>query len=263
MFYHAYNNLGYKHGLRDMYSIGQEIGRGGKGIVRVVTDSHDHRYACKTIRKDGTAIQKEVHALQMLSGRDIIADLIDVYEDDGHLHIITELCHGGTLDGNLCDDYETKVLMRQVLRVIEACHVHNIVHRDVKPGNFVRVTTPADLRIKGIDFGLADALPFGEPEMKGTVWYMAPEMFASRVGREVDVWAAGVMTVELLTGKMPFDDKRNRRCPEMHAIIRSILIDEYDYEGSDGSKDFIRALLTRDPIKRPTATEMLQHPWLT
>ena len=262
MFCQAYQNLGYKRWLRSSYRVGEEIGRGGKGIVRIVTDPRDFKYACKTIQKDGTAIEKEVHVLQTLSGCDLIADLIDVYEDDSHLHIITELCRGGTLDGGVCDEQETKVLMRQVLRVIEACHGHDIVHRDIKPGNFVRVADPTDVRIKGIDFGLSDVVPFDEPEMKGTLWYMAPEMFASRVGREVDIWAAGVMTAELLTGKMPFDDKRNRRCPEMHAVIRSVLSDQYDHEGSEGSRDFIAALLTRDPKKRPTVTEMLQHPWL-
>lgn len=231
--------------------------------MHIVTDTHGHKFACKTIHKDGSAIQKEVHALQALSGHDLIADLIDVYEDDSHVHIITELCRGGTLDGEVCDEREAKVLMKQVLRVIEACHGQNIVHRDIKPGNFVRVTDPTDFRIKGIDFGLSDVLPFREPELKGTLWYMAPEMFASRIGREVDVWAAGVMTAELLTGKMPFDDKRNRRCPEMHAVIRSVLSDQYDHEGSEGSREFIAALLTRDPKRRPTVTEMLQHPWLS
>lgn len=254
--------FGFKRDMHLAYRTGEVIGVGAKGVVRRVTDHAGAEFACKTVPKDGTLIWKEIVAMRAMDLCPLVAQLVDVYEDRSHVHIVSELCHGGTLENEIFGEDDVKTFMSQILRAIDAMHRADIVHRDIKPGNFVRVASPEDRAIKAIDFGISEPLPVIDPELKGTLWYMAPEMFSSIVGPAVDLWAAGVTAVELLTGSMPFDDRRNTRCPGVETVIRSILLDKYRYEGGDSCADFIAELLTKDPKRRPVAAEMLTHPWL-
>ena len=78
----------------------------------------------------------------------------------------------------------------------------------------------------------------------------------------------GVMCFQLLTGRLPFNDKRNPHNPALSAVLRSIMTDKLDFEKSywrdisDDAKDFVKALLNRDVDSRLTATEAPKHPWL-
>jgi serine/threonine protein kinase len=81
--------------------------------------------------------------------------------------------------------------------------------------------------------------------------YMAPEVLSSQVTPASDVWAAGVMAHQLLTGRLPFDDHRNPFAPSISAVWRSVLTDKVDYNMpwwkgiSDEGKDFVYMLLNR------------------
>ena len=73
------------------------------------------------------------------------------------------------------------------------------------------------------DFGLAvffdpDKLPRGDLGLEGTPWYMAPEMLSCQVEPASDVWSAGVMAYQLLSGRFPFDDWKNSRSPALSLI---------------------------------------------
>ncbi|KAL6761439.1 kinase-like domain-containing protein [Haematococcus lacustris] len=146
--------------------------------------------------------------------------------------------------------------MRAVLRTLAQCHHHRILHRDVKPGNFMLLGEAEDTPVKAIDFGLAcffdpKALPLRHLGLEGTPHFMAPENLSSEVWPASDVWAAGVMTYQLLSGRMPFDDWKNPRNPALSQLWKSILTEEPKFSGqawaevSEGAKDFIRKLLTR------------------
>ncbi len=94
----------------------------------------------------------------------------------------------------------------QMTRGLADAHLHNVVHRDIKPSNVM--LTPTGL-VKIVDFGLAQAneqtasLTHG---VAGTLGYMAPEQALNKpIDERVDIWALGVVLVEMLTGRNPFD----------------------------------------------------------
>ncbi|KAL0031772.1 hypothetical protein WJX79_006580 [Trebouxia sp. C0005] len=247
--------------------------------------------ACKSIPKSaGTnatqaktaehieAIKREVGVLQQLRGSLNVACLEEVYEDDTYVHLLLEYCKGGELAHRigLSKDYSEMTVasyMRSVLRTLTQCHSNHILHRDVKPGNFMLVSDHDKAPLKAVDFGLAVTFqsasePRSDLGLEGTPWYMAPEVLSSEVLPASDVWSAGVMTYQLLTGQFPFDDKQNPFKPSVAKIWGSILSSRVNFNRScwagisDEAKDFVGSLLNRDPTLRPTAKEALQHPWL-
>ena len=97
---------------------------------------------------------------------------------------------------------------------------------------------------------------------------MAPETLSSQTFPASDVWSAGVMAYQLLSGFLPFDDHRNPSAPALSLIWKGILTEAPSFrrsawaEVSPEAKDFVEALLQKDPARRPTAKEALRHPWL-
>lgn len=199
------------------------------------------------------------------------------YEDDTHVHLVMEHCKGGELWHRIGDQHYSErtvaSYMRAVLRTLAQCHSHNLLHLDIKPGNFLLLDSTETSPVKAIDFGLCqpfkdDELPMDVGGFDGTPWYQAPEQLRSEVVPASDVWAAGVMCHQLLTGRFPFDDKKSPYSPSLALVWRSILLDEVDFNRSywDGiseeARDFVRMLLNKDPTQRPTAKQALKHPWL-
>ena len=114
-------------------------------------------------------------------------------------------------------------IMKAVMRTLAQCHERGILHRDVKPGNFMFSREDGGSHIKAIDFGLAvfyteQELPRRDLGFDGTPWFMAPEVLSSQVVPASDVWSAGVMAYQLLSGFLPFDDKKCRNAPALSAV---------------------------------------------
>eukprot|EP01025_Chloroclados_australasicus_P037808 TRINITY_DN3866_c0_g4_i1.p1 TRINITY_DN3866_c0_g4~~TRINITY_DN3866_c0_g4_i1.p1 ORF type:complete len:632 (-),score=82.18 TRINITY_DN3866_c0_g4_i1:442-2337(-) len=284
-------DFGFKRNMSERYEWGQELGRGGNGIVHVVRDKYTgEEWACKSIPKvlSGStsekkraghkeAVMREVEVLKQMRGCLNVAKFEDVFEDTDYVHVIMEWCKGGELVHAIGQrHYSERTVasyMRAVLRTLAQCHAKHILHRDIKPGNFMLLNNRQNSPLKAIDFGLAsfyqssDA-PIDDLGLDGTPWFMAPEVLSSKVVPASDLWSAGVMAYQLLTGRMPFNDKRCPHRPSLTLIWRSILSDPIDFNKpywhgiSDDAKDFVRRLLNRDPKKRPTAKEALQHPFL-
>jgi calcium-dependent protein kinase len=145
--------------------------------------------------------------------------------------------------------------MRAVLRTLAQCHSHRILHRDIKPGNFMLLSADERSPLKAIgeprlrstapllhawtrcaskqqltwtgvhaaDFGLAvfydpEQLPRTDLGLEGTPWFMAPENLSSEFFPASDLWSAGVMAYQLLSGYLPFDDRRNRSNPALSQV---------------------------------------------
>ena len=223
------------------------------------------------------AIKREVDIMRRLKGCLNVASLEDVYETDTHVNIVMELCRGGELIHRIgAAHYSERTVasfMRATLRTLAQCHANKILHRDIKPGNFLLSSDDVRAPLKAVDFGLAvfyddEQLPRTDLGLEGTPWFMAPETLRSEVFPASDVWAAGVMAHQLLTGRFPFNDASNANSPSLSKVWKSILTDSVDFKRnhwvgiSDEGKDFVNALLNKDPKARPTAKEALKHPWL-
>ncbi|KAL4539394.1 hypothetical protein Ndes2437B_g02227 [Nannochloris sp. 'desiccata'] len=284
--------FGYSRNLDKRFRIQRELARGGNGIVFLVVDHHTgQEWAMKSIPKvlsdpklsdrkrddHVNAIKREVDVMRRLRGFLNVASLEEAYEDDTHVHLIMEYCRGGELHHRIgAAHYSERTVasfLRATLRTLAQCHANKILHRDIKPGNFLLSSEDERAPLKAVDFGLAvffdeKQLPRTDLGLEGTPWFMAPETLRSEVFPASDVWAAGVMAHQLLTGRFPFDDRTNPMSPSLSKVWKSILTDELNFSRShwdgisDEAKDFVKMLLNKDPTKRPTAKEALKHPWL-
>jgi calcium-dependent protein kinase len=162
---------------------------------------------------------------------------------------------------------------QDLLDGLRYCHEQNVAHRDLKPENIILEDTspPVDGRytkIKLIDFGLSRVYE-DDKIMKsrvGTPYYIAPEVLGRKYGRECDLWSAGVIIYILLCGYPPFRGSSDK---EIYAEIKRCHLefeDDPDEEiwsvVSADAKDLIRKLIVKDPSKRLTAADAMQHKWI-
>jgi len=235
--------------------------------------------AIKIINKEvGSVLLKpemlfnEVKILKKMENPYIIK-LFDIFETDRELFLVMELVTGGQLFERIAEreqysECNAKEVMRQLCTAIEYFHSLGIVHRDLKPENLLLLNS-SDTNIKVTDFGLSrifDTLNTTDQQMMttvcGTPIYVAPEILESNgYDKEVDMWSAGVILYVLLSGYPPFYSENE---PELYEIILS---GDYFFHSPywDGisreAKDLIAHLLARDPKKRLSASEVLQHNW--
>lgn len=267
--------------VRERYHISpKELGHGHYGVVRKCMDRKTKQwYAIKSIRKSRVnkieVLKREIDILKDVNHPNIIR-LVEVHEDDKYLHLITDLCTGGELfdriiaktqspEGHFSERDAAK-LIHSILDAIQYCHDEKrIVHRDLKPENFLYATEADDSPIKIIDFGLSrpDVSPNSIMRTKvGTPYYVAPEVLRRKYTASCDIWSIGVICYILLCGYPPFYGESDTQ------IFDSVKAGYFDFPSpewdsiSDEAKDFICCLLKKEPTKRLTAAQAIQHKWI-
>lgn len=193
----------------------QELGVGLYGTVRKCKHRETGEWcAVKSIKKNKVSeiatLKREITILQQVKHSSIIK-LVDVFEDERYLHLVTELCTGGELFDRIIDkfesdeghfaEFEAAKLVNDVMDAIRYCHSLGIVHRDLKPENFLFLTSADDSPIKIIDFGLSRHDDVNNGVMKtrvGTPYYVAPEVLKQKYTNACDCWSLGVITYILL-----------------------------------------------------------------
>ncbi|KAA3488974.1 calcium-dependent protein kinase 29-like isoform X1 [Gossypium australe] len=263
--------------ITSLYDLRKELGRGQFGITYLCIEKATKReYACKSISrrklttdKDVDDVRREISILQHLTGQPNIVEFKGAYEDARNLHLVMELCSGGELFDRITakrsySERQASSICRQIMNVVHACHFMGVMHRDLKPENFLMVSKDEDSQIKATDFGLSVFIEEGRmyKDLVGSPYYVAPEVLQRKYGKEIDVWSAGVILYILLSGVPPFWGETDKE------IFKAVSEGNLDLKSqpwptiSEGAKDLIRKMLARDPKKRITAAQALEHPWM-
>mmetsp|Transcript_72140 Transcript_72140/g.203632 ORF Transcript_72140/g.203632 Transcript_72140/m.203632 type:complete len:480 (+) Transcript_72140:3-1442(+) len=280
------------------------------GLCVVACPGSDRRWIRKVLSSEGLPaatrqlVEAEGHVLRLLAHPGVVElrqHLPGGGSGDagGEPALILEYLPGGDCSQLLAKcgplpEVQAANLSRQVLEALSHCHGRGVVHRDVHPGNVVLADSAprcgglgsggGRARCKLIDFGFAGRLPEGDDsgacmhEVVGNAPYMAPEMFARRpeYGAKVDVWSAGVLAFELLTGSPPFGREADRGGADPRARLfrrvrqyaatadrEAVLEEAAGWKLlSRGARAFLLSLLQPDPELRPSAAEAARHPWL-
>ncbi|PHH67203.1 hypothetical protein CDD81_2972 [Ophiocordyceps australis] len=233
----------------------------------------------KLIPQIAEKIRDEMGVLEVLDHPNIVSYYgIEVHRD--RVYIFMEFCSGGSLanlleHGRIEDEQVIIFYALQLLEGLVYLHERGIAHRDIKPENILLNHNGV---IKYVDFGaakviarqgrtLATDLHATKPNksMTGTPMYMSPEVIkGDNPGRAgaVDIWSLGCVVLEMATGRRPWAHLDNE-----WAIMYNIAqgnppqlptTDQLSAEGID----FLKKCFTRDPKKRPSAVELLQHEWI-
>ncbi|QCD85800.1 calcium-dependent protein kinase [Vigna unguiculata] len=199
-----------------------------------------------------------------------VIDLYDVYEDSNGVHLVLELCSGGELFDRIVaqDRYsetEAAGVVRQIASGLEAIHRANIVHRDLKPENCLFLDVRRDSPLKIMDFGLSSVEEFTDPVVGlfGSIDYVSPEALSQgKITTKSDMWSLGVILYILLSGYPPFIAQSNRQKQQM-IMNGNFSFYEKTWKGiTQSAKQLISDLLTVDPSRRPSAQDLLSHPWV-
>ena len=207
--------------LNQKYEVRGTLGAGAMGTVYDAVDRIiERRVAIKVVNRpnesDPEAVEaharfrREAQAAGRLSHPNIVG-VYDYGENASQAWIVMELVEGGSLKGRL--DRQERFPVPEIVRIMgEVCaalnysHQRGVVHRDIKPGNIMMTT---DGQVKIADFGIARLENSSMTQVGtliGTPSYMAPEQFRGEpVDLRADIWAAGVMLYQLLTGEKPFE----------------------------------------------------------
>jgi serine/threonine-protein kinase len=253
--------------LDGRYSVDSFIAHGGMASVYLGTDTRlERRVAVKVLHahlagdKETLArFQREARAAARLSHPDVVA-VYDQGTDGDRPFLVMEFVPGTNLravlrDRGMLTAGETLAVMDHVLAALAAAHAAGLVHRDIKPEN---VLLTADGRVKVADFGLARAVAGSTVTTTGSVLfgtaaYLSPEQFEHGTADErSDVYSAGVLMFELLTGRTPFEGEN------AYAVLHQHANQDVPAPSSraTGVPPQIDALVTwatsRDPAQRPS-----------
>eukprot|EP00984_Skeletonema_dohrnii_P007771 scaffold2862_cov238-Skeletonema_dohrnii-CCMP3373.AAC.4 len=231
--------------------------------------NHSEMYALKSIqlrlvqKEYLDELRNEISVLRSLDHPNVVKGY-EVYETKHNIYVVMEYCSGGDLYARVpYAESQAANIITQLCSAIGHMHDNGIIHRDIKMENIMFESREPTAKIKLLDFGLSKKYLPGMymSDWCGTVYTMSPQVLEGVYTNKADCWSIGVIAFLLLCNEKPFRGKRS----EMLSKIKHC---DFTFNNpgwcnvSKDAKRFVAALLTKDPKKRLSADEALQHSWL-
>lgn len=240
----------------DGYTIKRAIHRGGFGEVYYALSDAGKEVALKLLNNNLEIELRGVTQCLNLKHPNLVT-IFDIRQDADNDHwVVMEYVSGRGLYETL-RDYPKGMPIQEVLNWMTGItaglsflHDRGIVHRDLKPANVFRDQTSIKVGDVGLSKYISESRRSAQTQSVGTVYYMAPEVARGRYGREVDVYALGIMLYEMITGTVPFDGQTTAEILMKHLTADpdvSVLPTEL--------RPVISAALEKDPDKRTSTVE--------
>mmetsp|Transcript_37664 Transcript_37664/g.97401 ORF Transcript_37664/g.97401 Transcript_37664/m.97401 type:complete len:401 (+) Transcript_37664:71-1273(+) len=203
-------------------------------------------------------MDREIAILRSLRHQHIVELFFD-FRDNSHVYLGMEFAEGGGMFDLLSrtGTFSNELAAQYFYEVCDALrYLHNlpekVIHRDIKPEN-VMFTDNQKKQVKIIDFGFAKAWD-GETPMSrscGTDGYRAPEVMTGSYTDKADLWSLGVLAHVLLTAELI--GRNTNWSPRFSEHFGTL---------SPEAQSFIKSLLHVNPSRRPSAAQLLHHPWI-
>jgi len=245
---------------------------------------------------------KEIETFHHCRGHKNIIQLIEYFEEADRFYLVFEKIHGGQLLDHIQNrvrftEKEASYVIRDLASALQFLHKKGIAHRDLKPENVLCEYEDQLCPVKLCDFDLGSGIkfnsqltsPISTPALLtpvGSAEFMAPEVVEAFMDdserdlaydKKCDLWSLGIIMYILLCGYPPFSGNCGSQCGWnqgepcnacQELLFHSIQDGHFDFpetewrEISLEAKDLISKLLVKDPRKRLSAEQVLEHPWV-
>ncbi|XP_048671440.1 serine/threonine-protein kinase 10 isoform X4 [Marmota marmota marmota] len=273
----------YEHVRRDLdpnevWEIVGELGDGAFGKVYKAKNKETGALAAAKVieTKSEEELEDYIVEIEILATCDhpYIVKLLGAYYYDTKLWIMIEFCPGGAVDAIMLElergltEPQIQVVCRQMLEALSFLHSKRIIHRDLKAGN-VLMTLEGDIRLA--DFGVsAKNLKTLQKRDSfiGTPYWMAPEVVLCETMKDTpydykaDIWSLGITLIEMAQIEPPHHELN-----PMRVLLKIAKSDPPTLltpsKWSVEFRDFLKTALDKNPETRPSAAQLLEHPFVS
>ncbi|XP_062867296.1 serine/threonine-protein kinase 10 [Trichomycterus rosablanca] len=262
----------------ELWEIVGELGDGAFGKVYKAQNKETRVLAAAKVIETNSEEELEDYMveIEILASCDhqYIVKLLDAFYYENKLWIMIEFCPGGAVDATMLEldrgltEKQIQVICKQMLEALVYLHSMKIIHRDLKAGN-VLLTLDGDVKLA--DFGVSaknTKTLQRRDSFIGTPYWMAPEVVMCETTKDApydykaDIWSLGITLIELAQIEPPHHELNPMRVLLKIAKADPPSLDQPSKWSAD-FKDFLKRALDKNPETRPSALQLLDHPFVS